>query len=43
MYTYITKDIYKYLALLFLKWSLAPNAAITISACLTSFQEMKNV
>ena len=35
-YTYITKDIYKYLALLYLKWSLAPNAAVTISACFLS-------
>ena len=33
LYTYVTKDIYKYLALLFLKWPLAPNAAIAISTC----------
>ena len=32
-YTYKQTKNYKYLALLFLKWSLAPNAAIVISTC----------
>ena len=35
-YTYITKDIYKYLALMYLKWSIAPNAVMAISTCLIS-------
>ena len=37
-YTYITNDIYKYLALLYMKWSLAPNAAIADSTCFNGTQ-----
>ena len=33
MVGYIKKNIYKYLVLLYLIWSLVPNAAIAISAC----------